>query len=656
MAISLDSGGCAEASYPEGSFLAGAHGKTIKAFIPFMARIANLSNKLWPSAGFFLALMVGAFFIWRMDFVSEIDHQILDAQFKWGRQLFPRPVRTDPVVVGINEEFLDHIEEPLALSHAYLARFLGAMAQAGPQAIGLDIVFPEKRFDTLVSTRDPQLDFHRTLLAGLMQGIQKNAIVAAKVWDKDRGHYRDIQVDYAAVLGMQGNVRQPLASAMFCLDADGRIRRYPGPECQPDRSESTFSSEIGAAMGVRQHWSGLINYQLGGAFTYIPIQDVLALAEQSNTARLRQLFEGRAVLLGTVLDDTDLVDLPVPLAEWRPGNRRVPGVLAHAQALRSMLNDGFIKPVPLPWLMPLSLLFGLFWLGRSVTAKSLWLLGSAGALLALCAVLLQQGWWLPPGAALMIGLATFGGRSLLEGWRNFNDKQRLTRVFSGYVSPVIMKEIVSGDLDANRQSRKAPVCVLFSDIRGFTTLCERESAEAIVHLLNRYFTRMVSVVHRHGGTVDKFMGDGLMAFFGAPNVLACPEKSALEAAHDMLRALDEFNRELETEGRAPLRIGIGLHGGDAVVGYVGSSERHEYTAIGDTVNAAARMEGLCKEVGYPIVCSDTVARAVDYPAILTDLGERPVKGHSPMRVYGWLPGAAASDASGDYGGAACAPC
>jgi adenylate cyclase len=177
--------------------------------------------------------------------------------------------------------------------------------------------------------------------------------------------------------------------------------------------------------------------------------------------------------------------------------------------------------------------------------------------------------------------------------------------------------------------------VLFSDIRGFTTLSEKLPAQEIVALLNRYFARMTAVIHRHGGTVDKFIGDGMMAVFGAPNILPCPEHNALEAARDMLAALDELNGELAREGRAPLAIGVGLHSGEAVIGHIGSPDRHEYTAIGDTVNTAARLESLCKDLGSPIVCSEIVFSAAGAPAFLVSHGERQLKGrHVAITVYG----------------------
>jgi len=146
---------------------------------------------------------------------------------------------------------------------------------------------------------------------------------------------------------------------------------------------------------------------------------------------------------------------------------------------------------------------------------------------------------------------------------------------------------------------------------------------------------MSEVVHKHHGTVDKFIGDGLMAFFGAPEPLERPERNAFDAAQEMIERLAEVNAELAAQGEEPLKIGIGLHSGEIVVGHIGSPERHNYTAIGDVVNVASRLEGLSKTVGHVIVCSKAVAQALGFPSTLSSLGEKPVAGHSPEQIYGW---------------------
>ncbi len=243
---------------------------------------------------------------------------------------------------------------------------------------------------------------------------------------------------------------------------------------------------------------------------------------------------------------------------------------------------------------------------------------------------------LPLVAALGAGLAAAGLRFALEAARDAREKKLLKGSFSGHVSPQVLREILAGRIAPGRADRTR-ACVLFSDIRGFTRRGESMPPERLVALLNRYFSVMSEVIHRHQGMVDKFIGDGLMAIFGAPQRLERPEQNALEAAQEMIERLGEINRELSAAGEEPLRIGIGLHSGEVVVGYIGSRARHEYTAIGDVVNVASRLEGLSKTAGHVIICSRAVAAALGYPEMLSSLGERPVSGHSPQEIYGWNP-------------------
>jgi len=567
-----------------------------------------------------------------------LDTRLHDAQVAALRQFAPQPVRHDVVVVGIDNAFLDGIDEPLALSHAHLALFLRAVGAAGPSAIGLDVVLPEKRFDRVLLADDPQQDLHRTLLAGLLESMRSAPLVLAKVWDHRRGHFRDIQIDYATVLGMQAGPVASTASALVLADADGRVRQYADTQVQPGNFPHTLSSELSAAMGVRQEWRGMINYAIGDEFSYLPLQDVLKLAREGNTARLRALFGGRLVLLGTVEEDTDLIGVPAPLAAWLPDKREVPGVLVHAQTVRSMLNGGLVLPAApvVVWLLTASgALFGLL----RVRPASLLLLPAAGALLlGSSTLLLGQGLWLPVGGFLVNAMLAMLVRALWQAWQDARSKRALRHSFSGYVSPAVMDEIMAGRLDGSGASQSCEVCVLFSDIRGFTAMSEALAPEDVVALLNRYFARMTAVVHRHGGSVDKFIGDGMMAVFGVPNPLLAREKAALEAAHDMLVELAVLGDELRAEGRTALEIGIGIHSGVAIAGHIGSRERHAFTVVGDTVNVAARLEALSKDVGYPVVCSGAVALAMGHPAVLEPIGTQKLRGRQEvLMAYGWRP-------------------
>jgi adenylate cyclase len=177
------------------------------------------------------------------------------------------------------------------------------------------------------------------------------------------------------------------------------------------------------------------------------------------------------------------------------------------------------------------------------------------------------------------------------------------------------------------------VSILFSDIRGFSTLSENLPPEKVVKLLNEYFERMVDVVFRNGGTLDKFIGDGLMVIFGAPEDDTYQEEHALRTAIEMQHELVLMSERWEMEG-IRIRIGIGINSGPAIVGNIGSSRRMEYTAIGDTVNLASRLESATKEFGVGILVSEYTYNAVRGAFQFKPMGAVQVRGRSePVLAY-----------------------
>jgi adenylate cyclase len=247
---------------------------------------------------------------------------------------------------------------------------------------------------------------------------------------------------------------------------------------------------------------------------------------------------------------------------------------------------------------------------------------------------LVRGWYLPPAAPLMTLFLAATTRVGYESVLRLRERRKLRRAFAGYVSPDVMDEIMAGHLNPEPGGTNKFVCVMFSDIRGYTTRAEGLRPQQIIAFLNRYFERVVEIVHSHGGTVVCFMGDGIMVVFGAPKSLDDPCASAFAAAHQLLLNVKQFNATLAPD-EAPVEIGIGLHAGEAVVGNVGSATRHDFTAIGDVTNVAARLEGLSKEVGFRLVFSEVIAGKLGVKHEGVPLGAQAIKGHTPVEVYGY---------------------
>ena len=555
---------------------------------------------------------------------NPLELFVLDRQFMLLRA-HPQPLTNDVVVVGIDEAAFKAFREPFALWHPHLGKFFQAMALAKPSAVGLDVVLPEHSYQFLAPGYD------QAMLQGLIAMRGNVPLVLSQSLD-DQGDIRPIFPPFVSVAGANA-----LASPLVCMDHDGVPRRLDGNECaNRSRGMVTLSEGMSARLGISQAWSGLIDYSLGAAFQYIPFTQVLNWLEQGNNEQLARIFHNKPVLLGVILPFSDRLQLPVPLAAWEPENRRLPGVLIHAQSLRAMLNRGPVRTMQPAVLLLITLLPTLFWWGRSRWKKLALLLLFSMGILVISTLRLWQGQYLPPVAAIGIACIAFLGRGAFDSLRQHRERGFLKRAFGGHVSPAILNEILAGNVGLGAGKRQR-VCVLFADIRGFTARSEQAQPEAIIELLNGYFKQMTEVIHKHGGVVDKFIGDGLMAFFGAPQQLEEPERKSLEAAQEMLLRLHQYNRSLAEKGMEPVAIGIGIHTGEVILGYIGSEARNEYTAIGDTVNTASRLESMTKELGYPIVFSSAIMSGVQGAPGPVDLGMRSVRGHAPMHVFGWRP-------------------
>jgi len=309
---------------------------------------------------------------------------------------------------------------------------------------------------------------------------------------------------------------------------------------------------------------------------------------------------------------------------------KMPGIQVHAAIADDLLSGRFMRRAR-PGLNAAVLVLAAVPAGVIATTLAAWYAAGLTALLvALLAwigtAVFANGVWLTLAApALASALALFGGVSyqyFVEG----REKRAVKRLFGRYVSRDIYERLLANPSLAQLGGERRDMTVLFSDIRGFTSMSESGRPEDIVALLNVYFTRMVDIVFRHHGTVDKFVGDMVMALFGAP--LDDPDHAdhAIQAAIEMTAELDRLNAEWLAQGRPALDIGIGINTGPMIAGNIGSEAIMSYTVIGDAVNLGARLESLNRTYGTRIIISDTTRARLKGPYTVRPLGEVVVKG------------------------------
>jgi adenylate cyclase len=229
------------------------------------------------------------------------------------------------------------------------------------------------------------------------------------------------------------------------------------------------------------------------------------------------------------------------------------------------------------------------------------------------------------------------GLGLILGWFNHNraamflDLRRrdtLSRLLPSAVAERLMR------MDGALKPAQREVTVLFSDVRDFTTLSENRPPEEILAMLDEYFGHMSQIVKGHDGMVNKYLGDGMLAVWNAPDTVPDHAERALKAARDMVRKLEELNEHWARAGHPTIRIGIGIHSGTVAAGMLGGDGQQEYTVIGDAVNLASRVEGLTKGSGTPILVTQETFKQLKHPERCRKMGEHPVKGRAaPVVVY-----------------------
>ncbi|NWF64744.1 MAG: adenylate/guanylate cyclase domain-containing protein [Chloroflexi bacterium] len=321
-------------------------------------------------------------------------------------------------------------------------------------------------------------------------------------------------------------------------------------------------------------------------------------------------FRDKIVLIGaTTITLQDIY--PTPFSATNP----TPGVEIVANTIDTIINGKFITHAP-PWMELLLIVLAAIAAYLITRSKRPSLMvgllgaGALGYLIVAFVMFMRQRYVLPiaaPETMLFLGVVL---PTLEQAVSQEREKRRVRNLFSRFISPELVDQMMKTQ-DLNSVNKRADLSIIFSDIRGFTTLSEKMTPEEVVALLNPYLEAMSQVIYKHGGTVDKYEGDAIIAFFGEPVPYKDHAVRALRASMDMRKALAALRDQWASEGRpSQIEMGVGINSGEVFVGLLGSEQRINYTVIGDNANLAARLQDLTKTYAWPILISENTYQQV----------------------------------------------
>ena len=558
----------------------------------------------------------------------------------------------DIVIVDIDERSLALMSESVGRwpwPRSMHAELLAGIARQNPKAIVFDILFsdPDRMrpeddayfAETIRATDNTYFPMLRLNDADDAQGIplQKYGTVLGAV----PGKQADPDARVAMVLPLPVMLETGRIGTHNALaDEDGVVRRYP----IYISIDGWHIPSLPAAFARNQDWrvpdrASIILSWHGQALSYprVSYADIYQDLQRRHPQRPQNEFVGKIVIIGATANGLHDVR-PTPLAAFHTG------VEILATAIDNLKNGDALRPAPTGWvaamgLTVLALLAGLLGAFRSLPRVGMALLAMTLLLLAAEYLALRSDILLPLLTVVIFAWVYYVMAALMEYISERRARERAVAAFGRFLDPRVVQMLVeSGETTQTLSGKSREISVLFSDIRGFTALSETRSPERVVELLNAYFTSQSDVIFRHAGTLDKYIGDAIMAFWNAPVDQPDHVIRAVAAALEMSDRLERFRAQAGELGQA-LDIGIGVHCGSAVVGFIGSENRQDYTAIGDTVNLSSRIEGLTKGVARVLVSAETKdlceqQSGGNCPFVFVDRGSFAVKGRAqPVRLY-----------------------
>jgi adenylate cyclase len=643
------------------------------------------------ASGIAITLLTAGLYVFKPVYLNILEYKLYDVFLQ---KAYSKNKIDSVAIVDIDEYSLERFGQ-WPWPRYRVALLLQKINMAGALAVGLDILFAEPDGTSPVVLqrslkRDLNVDVQFT---GMPEGLMDNDQIFANVLQK--GPYvlgysfafekSDIKIknflppDLNAVVIREPEAKkaykylfeaaeiippmpvfsQSVAHSGFMntiTDKDGVLRRTPlfiswHKKLYPHLSLATLlsafkdkisdpvikitsggieSMKIGkTVIPLESNGAMLLNYRgPGNTFPYISAGKILE--DKISNSEL----QGKIIFLGT--SAAGLKDIRVS-----PLDQVFPGVEVHATVVDNILSNDFIhRP---DWTPGLELICVLFW-GLITTV----FIGWAGAALTLpitfflaISALYGSLWalkdlkiWVSPFFPLVVVILNFSILNMQKFWLSERKKKFFRSAFSKYVSKAVVDQLAENPEKLSLAGEEKNVSILFSDIRGFTTLSERLTPSQVTLLLHDYFTPVTQIIIKNYGTHDKFIGDAVMCFWNAPVDVDKHERLAVNAALEMLNSLPDLNKGFEEKFGIHLAIGIGLHSGRCRVGNMGSDDIFDYTIIGDNVNLASRLESLTKFYGVQLIVSETMLKDLSKDIIAQELDLVRVKGKDkPVRIY-----------------------
>ncbi|MFO7627322.1 MAG: adenylate/guanylate cyclase domain-containing protein [Candidatus Fermentibacteraceae bacterium] len=598
-------------------------------------------------------------------------------------RMSPAPELADPevIIIALNEsslESMDWLGWPWP--REIWADLAGFLADQGAKALFFDITFETSSMygtleDSLFgaqASRLPTVFILNLFLDSAAAPIPDNALIHLETVSQQGPLYPSARFPVTEIAAGATAFASPLVQA----DPDGVVRRVPlffrtpeGIIPSPGFALALIASgETPSIADGRLHLGGgsvpvsddgiFIPRFMGprGTYTTLGADEVFEMMMEGDAG---SVFDDAVVLVGYTA--VDLFDLkPTPFSA------NYPGVEVHATVYDNLMTGrGIERPaplVPIAVTILLALAIGTVMLvvpsvGGSIAAGAVLIVGYSGAVF----VLFKNGVWMDAAAPLSAGVIALLSGAIEASFRANRQKRFLRSAFGQYLSPEVVAQVVKDPSVLTLGGERRVMTAFFSDVQGFTSISEKLEPEGLVTLLNHYLTAMTDIILKWGGTVDKFEGDAIVAFWGAPVPMTDHAERACRAAMECQAAHKALNEQIEKLGFPRLITRIGLSTGPMVVGNMGSEKRFDYTIMGDSVNLASRLEGVNKVYGTRLLVSGSTREAAPAIQFLMLDSVRVVGQTKPVALYtpfealpDWSASyeqALATYASGDFAGA-----